>query len=128
MTFFLQLRTTFDHSSLITQIKKQMKFGYRVAYVEDGGQIICVAGFTVGIKLAWGMYLYVDDLVTKENQRSKGAGAMMVDWLKSHAQHLGCTQLHLNSGVQRFAAHRFYLREGFNIHSHHFSIVDLSGS
>ena len=31
----------------------------------------------------------------------------------------------LGSGVQRFPAHRFYLRQGFNIASHHFSITDL---
>ncbi len=37
----------------------------------------------------------------------------MISWLKSHARQLGCNQLHLDSGVQRFSAHRFYLREGF---------------
>jgi hypothetical protein len=49
----------------------------------------------------------------------------MIEWLKAHARELGCRQLHLDSGVQRFGAHRFYLRHGFNIASHHFSIVDL---
>jgi GNAT superfamily N-acetyltransferase len=83
------------------------------------------AGFVVGTKLAWGKHIYVDDLVTAEGQRSKGAGKMMIDWLKSHALALGCNQLHLDSGVQRFDAHRFYLRERFNIGSHHFSITDL---
>ena len=89
---------------------------------------MCVAGFVVGTKLAWGHHIYVDDLVTAENRRSKGAGAKMIAWLKSHARQLGCNQLHLDSGVQRFAAHRFYLREGFNIDSHHFSITDLGES
>ena len=28
--------------------------------------------------------------------------------------------------MQRFSAHRFYLREGFHIGSHHFAIIDLS--
>jgi hypothetical protein len=50
----------------------------------------------------------------------------MLSWLKSHARELGCSQLHLDSGVQRFTAHRFYVREGFKISSHHFSITDLS--
>ena len=56
--------------------------------------------------------------------RSKGAGAEMMRWLKAHARELGCEQLHLDSGVQRFAAHRFCPREGFEISSHHFSITD----
>jgi GNAT superfamily N-acetyltransferase len=121
----LQLRPAFDSDSLIAQIKDQMRLGYRVAYVESKGEVLCVAGFVTGNKLAWGKHVYVDDLVTAEHQRSKGAGAMMIAWLKSYARELGCKQLHLDSGVQRFAAHKFYLREGFNIASHHFSIVDL---
>ena len=121
----LQLRPAFDNDGLIAQIKDQMRQGYQVAYVESAEGVLCVAGFVVGTKLAWGKHIYVDDLVTAENQRSKGAGAAMIAWLKSRARELGCKQLHLDSGVQRFAAHRFYLREGFNIASHHFSITDL---
>jgi GNAT superfamily N-acetyltransferase len=122
----LQLRTSFSRESLIAQIKTQRQSGYQVAYVESDGEVLCVAGFVVGTKFAWGKHIYVDDLVTAENQRSKGAGARMLAWLKAHARQLGCNQLHLDSGIQRFAAHRFYLRERFSITSHHFSITDLS--
>lgn len=121
----LELRGDFDRDTLIVQVKQQQQAGYEIAYVESEGEVLCVAGFVVGMKLAWGKHIYVDDLVTAEHHRSEGAGAMMVEWLKSHARRLGCGQLHLDSGVQRFDAHRFYLREGFNIASHHFSIVDL---
>jgi GNAT superfamily N-acetyltransferase len=110
----------------VAQIKEQMRQGYRVAYVEEASEVLCVAGFVVGTKLAWGKHVYVDDLVTVEHQRSKGAGAKMIAWLKAYALEQGCNQLHLDSGVQRFAAHRFYLREGFNIVSHHFSVTDLA--
>jgi len=121
----LELRNTFTRETLIAQIKQQSAAGYRVAYVEADGEVLCVAGFVVGTKLAWGKHLYVDDLVTAERHRSKGAGARMISWLKAYARQLGCNQLHLDSGVQRFAAHKFYLREGFKIGSHHFSITDL---
>ena len=123
----LELRGTFNRDTLIAQIEQQRQTGYQIAYVESDGEVLCVAGFVVGMKLAWGKHIYVDDLVTADRHRSKGAGAQMIEWLKSHALQLGCNQLHLDSGVQRFAAHRFYLREGFNIGSHHFSITDLSG-
>jgi len=122
----LQLRPAFDGDGLVARIKEQMAQGYRVAYVEEDGEVLCVAGFVVGLKLAWGKHVYVDDLVTAEHQRSKGAGAMMIAWLKAYVREQGCNQLHLDSGVQRFAAHRFYLRERFDIGSHHFSITDLS--
>ena len=122
----LQLRPTFSKEQLIAQIKEQRLSGYRIAYVESDGEILCVAGFVVGTKLAWGKHIYVDDLVTAERHRSTGAGAKMIDWLKSYAREIGCGQLHLDSGVQRFAAHKFYLREGFSITSHHFSITNVS--
>ena len=123
-----QLRPAFDEDALVTRIKEQMRSGYRIAYVESAGKVLGVAGFVVGTKLAWGKHVYVDDLVTAEGERSKGAGAKMIAWLKSHGRELGCNQLHLDSGVQRFAAHRFYLREGFDIASHRFSIADLSAA
>ena len=122
----LELRNTFTKEALIAQIKAQQSAGYRVAYLETAGEVVCVAGFVVGTKLAWGKHLYVDDLVTAARHRSTGAGKRMLDWLKAHALALGCHQLQLDSGVQRFGAHRFYLREGFHISSHHFAITDLA--
>jgi len=42
------------------------------------------------------------------------------DWLEAVAREDGCGQLHLDSGVQRFDAHRFYFTRGMAIRSHHF--------
>lgn len=122
----LQLRPQYTTKSLIEQIQKQQKQGYQIAYVKSDGDILCVAGFVVGEKLAWGKHIYIDDLVTDVKHRSTGAGKLLLNWFKSHAAELCCKQLHLDSGVQRFPAHRFYLREGFDIASHHFSITDIA--
>ncbi|HEX7081483.1 MAG TPA: GNAT family N-acetyltransferase [Gammaproteobacteria bacterium] len=121
-----QLRPDLSPEDLIARVKAQQRSGYRVAYIESDGEIVCAAGFVIGTKLAWGKHLYVDDLVTAEHRRSGGFGTRMIEWLKAYAREHGCGQLHLDSGVQRFAAHRFYLRHGFHITSHHFSIVDLA--
>ena len=69
--------------------------------------------------------MYVDDLVTSTEHQSKGAGQFALQWLKNYAREQGCQQLHLDSGVLRFNAHKFYLRNGFNINSHHFAIANL---
>ncbi len=121
----LELRTAFDRADLVAQMRGQRAEGYQLAWVEADGEVLCVAGFVVGRKLAWGKHIYVDDLVTAARHRSTGAGRTMVEWLRSHAKALGCRELHLDSGVQRFDAHRFYLRERFNIDSHHFSTREL---
>ncbi|MEH2265848.1 hypothetical protein [Nostoc sp.] len=39
-----------------------------------------------------------------------------------YAKNHGCKHLSLDSGVQRFGAHRFYLMERMKITSHHFGI------
>ena len=119
----LEFRPGFNQENLIAQIKEQQKNGYQLAYIESENKVLCICGFVVGLKLAWGKHIYVDDLVTDERYRSTGAGKFMIGWLKSYAKETGCGQIHLDTRVQRFPAHRFYLREGFNIASHHFSII-----
>jgi GNAT superfamily N-acetyltransferase len=67
-----------------------------------------------------GQILYVDDLSVDETQRSRGYGAALIAWLMDRARAKGCAQIHLDSGVQREAAHKFYFREGFTINAYHF--------
>ena len=122
----LQLRPQYETlEKLVQQIKLQQQQGYQLAYVEDNDEVLCVAGFVMGFKLAWQKHLYVDDLVTSATHRSTGAGKCIIEWLREYATQHACQQLHLDSSVQRFAAHKFYLREGFTIKSHHFVIDEL---
>jgi GNAT superfamily N-acetyltransferase len=99
--------------------------GYRLAGVfEDGAaSAVAVAGFRVQHNLAWGRFLYVDDLSTLEAARRRGHGRALLDWLVAEARRLGCDELHLDSGVgpQRAAAHRLYMDAGLLISSHHFA-------
>lgn len=97
--------------------------GYRlVASFEDGAAAAAaVAGFRTGNNLAWGYYLYVDDLVTAGSARGRGHGAALIAWLHAEARSLGCDQLHLDSGTHRHGAHRFYLENGLHISSFHFN-------
>ena len=124
-TVLLQLRPQYNKGSLIKQIKKQQAAGFNIAYHRLDGQIACVAGFVITEKLAWGKALYVDDLVNEKSLRSKGAGKAMIAWLKHYARQQDCQELHLDSGMQRQDAHRFYHREGFDRASLHFSITRL---
>jgi len=121
-----ELRPSLSVTDMVVAVQAAREaHGYELACVEAAGEMVCVAGFVITFKLAWGRHLYVDDLVTDPQRRSQGAGSAMISWLKAYARERGCEQLHLDSGVQRFAAHRFYLRHGFDITSHHFAIADL---
>lgn len=61
-------------------------------------------------------------LVTRAADHGAGYGSALFDWLTNEARSAGCAQLHLDSGVQRFGAHRFYLHKGLDITSHHFAV------
>lgn len=117
-----QLRPQYDADQLLARVRLQQREGYRLAMLLDERGVAAVAGFRFGHNLAWGRYLYVDDLVTDASRRSTGHGRRLMDWLMEEARAAGCDQLHLDSGVQRFGAHRFYLRYRMDITSHHFGI------
>lgn len=115
-----QLRAHLAENGYVETVGRMRRNGYRLAAVSDGEHVRCVAGFRVQEFLYCGKHLYVDDLVTDENSRSAGYGGLMLGWLCEEAERNGCEQLHLDSGVQRHEAHRFYFREGMKIPSYHF--------
>ncbi|KHT64994.1 GCN5 family acetyltransferase [Photobacterium gaetbulicola] len=115
-----QLRPKYELAQLIDLMDQQRKQGYQLVYVREGGDILCVAGFVTGHKLGWGNYLYIDDLVTDEAQRSTGAGRYLLEWFKDYAHINQIEQIHLDSSVHRYGAHKFYLQADFVIASHHF--------
>lgn len=99
--------------------------GYRLlgAFEEGEREAVAVAGFRAAHGLAWGHYLYVDDLSTPPEARQRGHGRALLDWLAEEARRLGCDQLHLDSGVglDRADAHRLYMNSGLVIAAHHFA-------
>ncbi len=117
-----QLRTHLVESDYVALVRKLQAQGYLLAYVDDGERVVAAAGFKLGASLAWGDYVYIDDLVTDTRARSAGHGARLMAWVADYGRQRGCTELHLDSGVQRFAAHRFYLRERMDITCHHFCL------
>ena len=113
-------------STLVDLIDDELRpNGYRlVGSFEDGeDDAAAVAGFRVARMIAWGRYLYVDDLVTAAERRGRGHADALFAWLLEEAARQGCDQFHLDSGVgpQRADAHRFYLRHGMRITSYHFA-------
>lgn len=119
-----QLRTHLVEKQYLEKVRRQQETNnYSVAALIDDGAVRCVAGYRIAEGLAWGKYLYVDDLVTDEAGRSHSYGRQMMQWLVEEARKNGCGQFHLDSGVQKHSAHRFYLRERMDITCHHFAMM-----
>ncbi len=106
---------------LVARTARMRKDGFRLVWRAGAdGTPVAVAGFRIYETLYAGPKLYVDDLVTTEARRGKGDGTVLIAWLLEEAKRLGCKELDLDSGVQRFAAHGFYFARGLHIASYHF--------
>lgn len=117
-----ELRPHLVHDAFVARVRSQAHSGgYRIVSRSIDGKVVAVAGFRILENLAWGRFLYVDDLVSSAKARSNGHGAAILRWLESYAAENGCARLHLDSGVQRLDAHRFYDREGFSRICIHFA-------
>jgi hypothetical protein len=120
----MDLRPHLLEGEFVARVRRQQEeHGYQLAALEENSTLRAVAGFRISESLAWGRFLYVDDLVTAMGARFRSYGQQLLDWLLAQARSEGCAQLHLDSGVQRHEAHGFYLKNRLHITSHHFSRV-----
>ena len=116
-----QLRPHLNQDAFFTAVRRMQKQSYRLVGVFDP-DLRAVAGYRQMEMLAMGTVLYVDDLVTASEHRSKGYGGRLLEWLLEEARRLDCAYLELDSGVKRLDAHRFYARCGLEKAAFHFSI------
>ena len=117
-----ELRPHVKREAFLPLVRAMEPDGFRLAFIRDGGRVVVVAGYRVSTNLFYGKHLYVDDLVTADSERSKGHGRALLAWLRALAVEKGCDAFNLDSGVQRKRAHEFYLREGLDLSSYHFSV------
>jgi GNAT superfamily N-acetyltransferase len=115
-----------DRATFVARVHDlQRAEGYRiVAAFEDGTeQARAAAGFRLGHNLAWGRFLYVDDLSTVPEARRRGHARRLLQWVGQEAGRLGCDSVELDSGVgaDRQDAHRTYFVAGMRIASYHFT-------
>ncbi|WP_263120582.1 GNAT family N-acetyltransferase [Cellulomonas sp. RIT-PI-Y] len=116
-----ELRTELTAEQLAEVIAEGAPQGLRFTAAVDDGVVRAVAGWRVLANTHLRRKLYVDDLSTAAAERSRGYGSALLGELARRARELGCAAIDLDSGVHRFDAHRFYLRERMHISSHHFS-------
>ena len=117
-----ELRPHLREEEFVARVRRQNETGYLLSFLEDEGRVFTTAGYRYNENLAWGRHMYVDDLVTLAEGRSRGYGKKMLDWLIAESRARDCDEFHLDSGVQRFGAHRFYLTQRMDITSHHFAL------
>jgi GNAT superfamily N-acetyltransferase len=116
------LRPHLKFDNFLSQVKRQQTQGYRLLAVADDGIVQSIIGYRQCEFLAWGEIIYIDDLSTAVEARSKGYAGELLDHVINKAKALGLQGVHLDTGYARHFAHRLYLNKGFNFTSHHLSV------
>ena len=116
----VQLRPKLTPADFLARVHRQSAQGYKLAALESRGEVRSLAGFRLLEMLYSGPQLYIDDLITDSASRSQQHGDKLFAWVRDYAVAHGCAQLHLDSGVHRRDAHRFYFRQRMFIDDFHF--------
>lgn len=104
-----QLRKHLDEKTYLDLVlEAKDKDSYKMVALIDGGEIVAVTGFKSMITLYYGRFVWVCDLVTDTNKRSKGYGEKLLSYVHKWAKENNYESVALSSGLQRTDAHRFY--------------------
>lgn len=87
----VQLRPHLAEHEFVQRVRALMKSGFRLAAARVEASTVAVAGFRLADNLFHGKFLYIDDLVTDADSRSKGYGAQLFRWLVQLAAAENCT-------------------------------------
>ena len=117
-----QLRPHLDEDSYLALLDDMIQEGYRLLAREDDDEIVALAGIGRGTNFYYGRYIWVYDLITREDVRSGGHGKALLDHIEKMARAEGRQTVALASALHRKDAHRFYEEKaGFDRVSYSFS-------
>lgn len=116
------LRPHLTPELLLELSPKMQAENYTLIFIEEDGKAISACGFRYLTTLFDGRYIYIDDLSTLPEARGKGHAGMLFDFVVEKAKAENLRTVHLDSGHQRFDAHRLYLNKGMKIVYHHFRL------
>jgi len=104
-----QLRKHLDERTYLDLVlEAQEKDMYKMFALLEDNEIVAVTGFKPMITLYYGRFVWVCDLVTDENKRSKGYGKQLLTFVHEWAKENNFENVALSSGLQRTDGHRFY--------------------
>ncbi|WP_046242568.1 GNAT family N-acetyltransferase [Hymenobacter terrenus] len=115
------LRPHLHAATFLADIRAMQQQGYVLAYLPVDGEIVALIGFRYVHQLHAGRVFYIDDLVTLPAAQGQGYARHLLDYVRDLAKTQGLDGLVLDSGFRREAAHRLYLRYGFQVTAQHFS-------
>lgn len=109
-----------DAAELLTRVRRQQAQGYRLLAAWRAGEPLGLAGYRALENLIYGRFVYVDDLVVRDDVRRERLGEILLAAVAAEARRLGCARLVLDTGLGNALAQRFYFRQGLLATGMHF--------
>ena len=116
-----QLNPHADPAELRRKLSVMIPLNYHCIGAYLDGVLIGVSGFWLGTRFWSGEYIDIDNVIVDEAHRSQGIGEQMIAWLEHYGTQRGCKMAMLDCYVTKHAAHRFYIRQGYDILGYHFT-------
>jgi len=114
------LRPHLQQERFVDTVLEMFDEGYKLAFIEQDGKAVSAVGYRFQNFLYNGKHIYIDDLSSLREYRGQGFAGKLLDYVADMARQKGLKKVVLDSGHQRFTAHRLYLNKGYIITSHHF--------
>lgn len=83
-------------------------------------KMIGISGYWIASMFYCGRYLQASNLVVDRNNRKKGIGKKLLNYLEIKAKKLDCKKLVLDSYVENKKSHSLFFHENFYIRGFHF--------
>nr|WP_205187989.1 GNAT family N-acetyltransferase [Metabacillus iocasae] len=103
-----QLRPHLTEESFLKTVKEMKEGGYQLFALCEEDEMVALAGVIIITNLYYGRHVYVYDLVTSNEHRSKGYGEQLLSYIEEWGQKNECEHVALSSANYRTDAHRFY--------------------
>lgn len=104
----VQLRTELTVEKYLQLLKEMTQDGYMLFALFENKKMIVVTGLSWRVNFYSERHIFVYDLVTDEQYRSRGYGEKILYYLHQWGKENGARYIALESGIQRINAHRFY--------------------
>ncbi|MGI0107535.1 GNAT family N-acetyltransferase [Salinimicrobium sp. WS361] len=110
----------FSNEILIQRFSEMFDQNYECFKITHDEQTVGVFGLWFMTRHYAGRSCEPDHIFIKEEYRSKGVGKNLFEFIYKYAAEKGCETSELNSYVQNYRSHKFYLNEGYEIKGYHF--------
>lgn len=104
-----QLRKNITQEKYVGLVKEAMEIeNYKLFATKEDEEIRGLIGIQPMLTLYYGRYIWICDLIVKEEYRYHGYGEMLMKYVENYANSNNYEKIALSSGITRIDAHKFY--------------------